>query len=480
MKFVGRKKELELLDLLLKKKSASFVVIRGRRRIGKSRLIQEFSKDKKSLLFSGLPPLTKPSLPKNSRQRQIDAFASQMTHNTGMPKLQTSDWNDLFWHLGSQVKQGRLVVVFDEISWMASNDDDFLGYLKNLWDLYLSKNPELIFIVCGSVSSWIEKNILSNTGFLGRISVNMALDELSLSECQEFWGNEKNKVSAYEKFKVLSITGGVPKYLEEIIFEEPAETNIKRLCFHPEGLLFCEYEQIFSDLFSKKATSYKRIVDILAQGALGLDEICAALQVKKSGAISKYLQDLKLAGFIAQDTTWNLKSNRISQLACFRLRDNYLRFYAKYIQPNKESILLNLFQEKTLSSLPNWEVIMGLQFENLVLNNLKELCALLRVPMQDVVMAGPFFQRSNQRQKGCQIDLLIQTTYHTLYLCEIKFCASEVQKKVSEQVKEKISRLSCPTGYSVRPVLIHVNGISQAVKESALFSHIIDFADFFK
>ena len=115
MRFIGRKKELEDLSLLLRKKSASFVVIRGRRRIGKSRLIQEFTKDKEHLIFSGLPPV-----PGMNKQRQIDTFAGQMAQNLSMPKLKVTEWSELFWHLGNQVKDQKVIIVFDEISWMGS------------------------------------------------------------------------------------------------------------------------------------------------------------------------------------------------------------------------------------------------------------------------------------------------------------------------------------------------------------------------
>ena len=117
-----------------------------------------------------------------------------------------------------------------------------------------------MLIICGSVSSWIEKNILSNTGFLGRISIDLVLEELPLIDCLKFWRKTKERLSPYEFFKVLSVTGGVPKYLEEILPEQSAETNIQRLCFKPQGLLFREFEQIFSDLFSRRSALYKKII----------------------------------------------------------------------------------------------------------------------------------------------------------------------------------------------------------------------------
>lgn len=474
MKFIGRKKEIESLELLLKKKSASLVVIRGRRRVGKSRLIKEFVSDKTSWIFSGLPPV-----PGINKQRQLDDFSAQLSKNFGMPKMHASDWVEHFTFLGNLSKDKRIVIVLDEISWMGSEDHDFLGKLKTAWDLHFSENPNLIMIICGSVSSWIEENILQTTGFVGRISLDLVLEELSINESSEFWGSKRNKVSAYEKFKLLSVTGGIPKYLEEIIPSHSSEDNIQRLCFQPDGILFREFDQIFSDLFSKKAATYGNIVKALDHSSLSLDEISKSLRIEKSGYLSRCLDNLALAGFIQEDCTWNLSTREESRLKKFRLKDNYLRFYLRYIEPNKDRIYKNLFESKSFMHLPGWESVMGLQFENLVMNNLKKLCEILRIDISDISNAGPFFQRKTQRMKGCQIDLLIQTKHSTLYVCEIKFRSSEVKSPIIEEMEKKIESLSAPKGMSVRPVLIHVNGVSQTIRESDVFNDIVDFSQFF-
>lgn len=473
MKFIGRTKELESLELLLKKKSASLVVIRGRRRVGKSRLIKEFASNKNSWIFSGLPPV-----PGITKQRQLDAFAAQLSQNLGIPKMQVSDWIEHFTFLGNQSKGKKIVIVLDEISWMGSEDPDFLGQLKTAWDLHLSDNPDLILILCGSVSSWIEENILQSTGFVGRISLNMVLDELPIKECGEFWGIRR-KISAYEKFKMLSVTGGIPKYLEEIIPSQSSDDNIQRLCFQSDGLLFQEFDQIFADLFSKKATTYGNVVKTLDRSSLSLEEISKKLGIKKGGYLSKCLDDLALAGFIQEDCTWNLSTKEESKLKKFRLKDNYLRFYLRYVEPNKDRISKNLFESKSYMQIPGWESVMGLQFENLVMNNLKKLCEILRIDISDISNAGPFFQRKTKRMKGCQIDLLIQTKHNTLYVCEIKFSSSEVKSSVIEEMERKIESLSVPKGFSIRPVLIHVNGVSQAIRESDVFNDVVDFSQFF-
>ncbi len=475
MRFIGRKNELETLDHLLLKKSASLAVVWGRRRIGKSRLIEQFLKGKKSWSFSGLPPT-----PQTTSQEEIRIFVAQMARNIGMPELKTSDWGEVFWHLGNQAeKEPNLIIFFDEISWMGSKDPNFLGYLKTEWDKTFSKHPHLILILCGSVSSWIEENILNSTGFFGRISSKLNVKELPLADCNEFWSEQSDRVSAYEKLKILSVTGGVPKYLEEIIPSESAENNISRLCFKPDGLLFREYDQIFSDLFSRRAHTFDKIIRILAEGSKNLDEICANLKIEKSGNISSYLHELISTGFISEDQTWNIKDNKPSTLKTFRLMDNYIRFYLKFIYPNKQKIEQFGLSAMSTTPLSGWETIMGLQFENLVINNLPKLCELLNIDTKEVEKAGPFFQKKNTKQQGCQIDLLIQTKF-TLYLCEIKFHINKTGKQVVNDVKNKIERLSYPKGYSIRPVLIHVNGVTQGVLETQAFDKIIDFSEFLK
>ncbi len=162
--FIGREAELARLRGLLTSRSANLIVVRGRRRIGKSRLLAEFGKEMKSFFFSGNPPAGK-----TTAQSQRDIFVKQLAR-AGIPGIQPDDWGNIFWHLSKHTQKGRVLIVFDEISWMGGKDPEFLGHLKTAWDMYFSKNPHLIMALCGSISSWIEKNILS-LGFLAESSL---------------------------------------------------------------------------------------------------------------------------------------------------------------------------------------------------------------------------------------------------------------------------------------------------------------------
>ena len=469
--FIGRENEIKTLEQFIKKKTASLIVIRGRRRIGKSRLISEFGKPYKFYSFTGLPPTSA-----TTKQSQLNEFAYQLGQALGIPGIKADDWNTLFLLLAKHTNKGRIVILFDEISWMGFKDPDFLGKLKNAWDLHFKKNNSLVFILCGSASYWIEKNILSSTGFLGRISYTLTLSELPLNACRQFWGKYAKNISAYELMKVLCITGGIPKYLEEIDPKISAEDNIKKLCFTNGGFLFDEFNHIFSDLFLRHSEMYRNIVTILTGGAKESSEIAKLLNVAQTGRLTEYLEELELAGFVKRDYTWNIHTGSDTKLSKYRLSDNYLRFYLKYIHKYRTKIQRNTFLMKTLTSLPEWSSVLGLQFENLVLSNRKYIYQILNLREEDIISENPFFQNKTVKQPGCQIDYLIQTKFNGLYVCEIKFSKNEIGSEIINEVQQKIDRLKRPKGFSCRPVLIHASSVSHSVIESEFFSEVIDFA----
>ncbi len=476
--FIGRSTELAALKRLLKKSTASLVAINGRRRIGKSRLIEEFSREfKKSYFFAGLAPAQ--GLEKLD---QTQEFLRQMVEQA-IPAMPSSDWGVLFSALAKHTAQeqtsGPVLVVLDEITWMSGEGEDptFLPKLKTAWDLSFKKNPKLILILSGSNSAWIEDNILSSTGFFGRVSLRLCLQELPLNQCVEFWGAQSPHVSSYEKFKILSVTGGVPRYLEEIAPKESAENNLKHLCFTPSGLLFNEFDEIFADLFPKRDKYYKELIYALADGKSSLAELAEKLGRIKGGDLSERLNELCQDGFIQRDFSWNLQTGKTVRTSRYRISDPYLKFYIRAILPYRTRI-----ENAPEPLLPdNWESLLGLQFfENLVLNNRHLLHQLLNLPPADIVFSNPYLQNPTTRQKGCQIDYLIQTKFNTLFLCEIKFSKRELPITVIQEVQDKIDLLKAPRGFSIRPVLIHVNGVSEALSDSDYFSQIIDFSQFLK
>lgn len=145
---------------------------------------------------------------------------------------------------------------------------------------------------------------------------------------------------------------------------------------------------------------------------------------------TRYLKELELAGFIKRDYSWNITTGQDLDLSKYRLSDNYLRFYLKYIKKYKTKIERNNFDFKSLTALPEWSTILGLQFENLVLNNRQVIWQQLGIGSEDIVSENPFFQRTTKIITGCQIDYMIQTKYNCLYICEIKFSKNQISTNI--------------------------------------------------
>ena len=472
--FIGRGRELRLLKAQGRKRKASLVVCRGRRRIGKSTLIQQYGETRPRFLeFHGLAPVEG-----MGKQEQLENFSRQLSRQSSLPYLELKDWSDAFSLLDNVLGDEGTVLFLDEISWMGLGDRNFAGKLKIAWDTQWKKHKRLIVVLCGSVSSWLEENILNSGAFLGRVSLDLKVEEMPLSDCMKFWGSYENRISMEEKLRVLAVTGGVPRYLEEIDPLLSADQNIKNLCFIKEGLLFGEFEKIFKDIFGRRSAAYLKIVRALVHGARSLTEICENAGHERSGVISKYLKDLEASGFIRYEPVYLAGRQGPGRLHKYRLSDNYLRFYLKYIEPLKTKVSQGLYEMQPLESFLGWDVIVGLQFENMVLNNLDELCRALGVESQAIVSASPYFQNDTLRREACQVDLQI-VTEHAVYICEIKF-RRKIRGEVVEEVQEKIRKLKLPRHYTVRPVLIFMGELQLTAGERDYFDALLPFSGLVK
>jgi uncharacterized protein len=472
--YIGRAQERLEFAQLLKRKRAALVTCQGRRRIGKSRFIEECAQEADHFLsFSGLAP--RENL---GREEQLLAFAETLAAQTKAPKLMLDSWPTAFQLLATQLpKDKSVVVLLDEISWMGIGDPDFAGHLKVAWDTYFSKHAGLILVLCGSVSSWIEKNILNNTGFVGRCTWKFRLEPLPLADAVLFW--KSKRISLEEKLAVLSVTGGVPGYLREVDATRLAAQNIETLCFHPGGMLFHEFDRIFHDIFTRKAATYREIVRTLVSGPRTLQQISTALARERGGSLSEALADLESAGFLRRDQAFDAATGVIRPRETrFAIADNYLRFYLKYVEPVQHRVKKGLYQLSSLEALEAWETMVGLQFENLIFNSLPAVLAQAGLAKTPILNAGPYVQNQTQRRAGCQIDLLVRTK-RCVYVFEIKF-RRRIETNVILEMQEKIARLAVPKGTSIRTGLIYAGALAEGIETAEAFDFLIPVASLLK
>lgn len=472
--FIGRKKELENLKLLHSKQIPSLVVVKGRRRVGKSRLIQEFSSKNphyKLWDFAGLAPNEG-----MSAQSQRDHFARQFALLLKIPPLTFQDWSDAFEHLSLHVNPGD-IIFFDEISWMSTKDSSFIPKLKAWWD---KQTISIFFVLCGSVSTWIEENILKSTAFFGRIHLTLTLEPLSIFESGQLLKTRGFQGSSYETYKLLSVLGGIPWYLEQVSPGTTADENIKRLCFEKDSLLFLEFERIFHDLFNGKGATYKKILYALKDGMKTLAEIRIAIDFAHSGTLSTLMEHLITAGFVKKQNLWSFKTTAPLKQSLYRICDPYMRFYLKVIEAHKNKIELGRFREISLSQLPGFEAHIGFQLEYLLLQNSSLLLKTMGLLASDVVVDGCYRQTKTVNHAGCQIDYLVQTATKNLFVCEFKFKRRELGIEVIEAMQEKIGALKIPKGFAAVPVLFHIGGVTSAVETAGYFYRTTDITEFLK
>ena len=452
--FVGREIELESLRLLLDKCTPSLVACRGRRRIGKSTLIEEFARRNRCRLveIDGL-------LPREgmTNQVQLDNFIEKLAAQTGVDGTKVSSWFEAFMRLDKAITwDDWTVVLLDEVSWMGRYDPDFTARLKSAWDMMLKHHDRLVVVVCGSVSTWIKKNILENTGFAGRFSRDLVVRELPLSQCKAFWGDATERLSPSEIIDVLSVTGGIPRYLEEV---NPG---------------------LFSQVFGEESVLKQKILRTLIDGPRTCIEVAEALDVERGGSLSETLETLVDAGFATKDEGYNPETGKKARTVKYRLSDNYTRFYLKYVLPHETEILSGTYLPDTLESLPGWDSILGLQFENLVVNNFKELVKPLHLEGVPVLSAVPYEKRAAKGQgkgngKGLQIDLLVQTR-KSAYVVEVKR-KRHIGESIEDEVAKKVARLRHPQGMSIRTALVYEGELAPVVRGNGYFDAIISAAD---
>jgi len=472
MDFFGRENEIGDLMALWGKRSGSLVTCRGRRRIGKSTLIEVFAKRSKArfIKIEGVRPK-----PEFSNETELKTFARELAAQTRADDNVPDNWLKAFIRLDREINDGeRTVVLLDEVSWLGHYDETFSDLVKIAWDDYWSKHSRLIVVVCGSVSGWIKEHFVDNGAFFGRRSLDLVVKELPLKECVKFWGRAATRVDTREIIDVLSVTGGVPRYLREIAPGDSSVSNIARLAFRPNSILRIDFDEMFSDVITKLPTLSGKIVRALVERPLSVSETAEAVGAEKGGKIGEALEQLVEAGLVAYDVGNNPETGKCLREVKYRLKDNYARFYLRYIEPKKAIVDAGAYRFVSLDALDGWDTIMGLQFENLVVNHYPALIDPLHLGNSLIESAAPYSRsRKGDGEDGLQIDLLLQTK-HSNYVVEIKR-RREIGREIIAEVERKLKKLSMPRGKSARPVLVYDGHLAPIVEADGYFDSIVSF-----
>ncbi|MGE5341389.1 MAG: AAA family ATPase [Candidatus Omnitrophota bacterium] len=466
--FIGRKKELKLLEDAYHSTKSELVVIYGRRRIGKSSLVNHFGQGK-SYFF----PFE--AIEGETTQNQIRHFTSTLRKHTGdqlLDNVKFKDWEQVFSYITNRVitvKNGteKTIIFFDELQWMAAGRTKLVSLLKYYWDNQW-KDKQVMLILCGSVASFMTRKVLKSNALYGRINLEILLKSLPADEAALLFHGKRSKE---EILKYLMVFGGVPKYLEEINLDRSFNQNVNRLCFSPHGTLVNEVERLFYSQF-RETQIYKKIVELLKTGIFSLEEISRKVGLSSGGGLKFYLNNLEQAEIIRSFIPFGRGFK--SKFRKYVLFDEFMSFYFKYIEPHRVTIAEGdsdrLFETLVGDSFDIW---MGVAFERFCLRHSGLLAQ--RMGFRDIVLsAAPHFGKDDQK---FQVDLLYQRADRVITVCEIKYRDKPITREIIPEMERKCRLLDIPPGYTMEKALISLYGPDEGLKKTAYFHHSITLAD---
>lgn len=330
MRFIGRKNELHTLNTEYNRNS-SFVVIYGRRRVGKTTLIKEFLKNKSAFYY-----LATEELESQSMKRLANVIA-RTTKNTLLQKIEFTDWLDLFQLIADYKPEEKKVLVIDEFPYLVRTNSAFPSILQNAWDEFL-KDSNVMLILSGSLIGMMQKHALSyDSPLYGRRTAQMRLTPLPFTSIYE-----TQNLPFEQAVEQFALTGGVPKYLEFFEDGRPLKEQLKDAVFSKNGFLYEEPNFLLKSEFLT-AVNYFSIIKTIADGNHKLGKIASALG-QESSSLTPYLSTLSDLGFIEKRTPITEKNPEKSRKGLYFIADNFLRFWFCYVYPYKGELELDNMQ----------------------------------------------------------------------------------------------------------------------------------------
>ncbi len=330
MHFIGRKNELNKLNSEYNNDS-SFVVIYGRRRVGKTTLIKEFLKDKTSFYFLATEEL------ENQSMKRLSGVVARTTKNPLLQKAAFTDWLDLFQLIADYKPEIKKILVIDEFPYLVKINPAFPSILQNAWDEILKDN-NVMLILSGSLIGMMQKHALSyDSPLYGRRTAQIRLAPLPFTDIYAIQNIPFNQ--AVEQY---AITGGVPKYLEFFEDDRTLEEQLKDAVFSKSGFLYEEPNFLLKSE-ALTAVNYFSIIKAIADGNHKLGKISGVLGVETS-ALTPYLSTLSDLGFIEKRTPITEKNPEKSRKGLYFISDNFIRFWFRYVYPYKGELELDNMQ----------------------------------------------------------------------------------------------------------------------------------------
>ena len=427
MKFLGREKEI--LDLEKEyARDGGFVVIYGRRRIGKTTLIKQFIKSKTAFYFLATKEVESQSM------KRFAGVIARTTGNSVMQKAAFSDWLDLFQAVADYKPNEKKVLVIDEFPYLVKVNDSFPSILQNAWDEIL-KDSNVMLILCGSLISMMKKHALSyESPLYGRRTAQMRIAPLPFTTVYE-----NQKLSFEEAAEQYSITGGVPKYMEFFSDGQPLYEQIKENVLSKNGFLYEEPNFLLTDEV-QVPTNYFSIIKVIADGNHKLGTIAGILGLETS-ALTPYLKTLSELGFIEKQVPVTEKNAEKTRKGLYFISDNFLRFWFRYVYPYKGELELDNIQI-SLDELDKdfKEKFVAFAYEDICKEIFARLCSDKAIDFTPSKIGSYWL---NDKSGNTQIDVMaVDTVNKRLFAGECKYHNQPVDADVYFELVKKVDNSS--------------------------------------
>lgn len=434
MVLIGRKEEQQIFNDCLQSNESRLIAVYGRRRVGKTFLIRNHFGKLIKFEISGLH---------NGDLKDQLKQVFDVVYSYGLPKSALKypeSWMDAFQLIQSYINSlkgtGKKVIFFDELPWFDTPKSKFLMAFENFWNAYCTKRNDLVVVICGSAASWMIKKIVKNKGGLhNRLAERIRLKPFTLHETELFLQDRFIKMSRYDILQLYMVTGGVPFYLDRIRKGESLIQFINRACFTENGFLREEYNELLKSLFNN-AQNHELILKTLTRKSIGFtrNELATATKLSSGGALSRVVDELLESGFVTKYHPFGTKQHQ----ALYKLTDHFTLFYHKFIKDNT-SLGSNVWNLK--SNTPAWLSWAALAYELICFNHLQQIINALKLQAISCT-ASPW--RSDDKNQGAQIDLIIERADRIIHLCEIKFSKAQyiLSKQEAVSLRNRIDVLS--------------------------------------
>jgi uncharacterized protein len=402
---IGRKEEKAILKRIVEDKTAKFLAVYGRRRVGKTYLIKSYFNSFMGFELSGQK--------EGDLQEQLINFARQFTTFFKQKITTPTSWQDAFYLLQKAIIRKRttkkIVLFFDELPWLAGPKSRFLNALDYFWNNFAQYQKNIIVVVCGSSASWIIEKIINNKGGLhNRITDILKLEPFTLAETEAFLKYRNLRLDRINILQLYMVLGGIPHYLNAIQKGESMALAIDRICFAKNGLLRNEFNNLYEALFNN-ASLHTTVIRLLAKRKMGLTRkaIIQGTGISNGGSVTRLLSELEESGFI----TKYLPYGKQQRDALYRITDYYTLFYFHYIE-NSKSLTKGSWAKQY--QLPTWKSYSGFAFENICLQHTAQI-------QKAIGISGIYTEQSSWVSPKAQIDLLLDRSDNVITIAECKF-----------------------------------------------------------